>query len=221
MFKSSIAIATLGLAAIGTQRLDERPPIVFNEQSIRIEYAASMNEAVIQIDAESETQLERIEVRDPLGAQVLKLSAPEVPGRGIAGILIDTLETTLKEVFDTYPEGVYDLRGMTMDGRVARGRVRLSHDLLQSPVVLYPAGGTVNVPTSFVARWLPDPEAIRYVVELEQDDNDGLVVELPPGTSSFRVPPGVLASNKDSHIEVGAVGANGNITMVEVNFRTL
>ncbi len=221
MMKSSLALAAVGWIALGVTRPDERPSIPFDEQHMFIEYFANTNEAVVRINAQSEARLEQIEVRDPDGRRVLQIWAPEQSGRGIAGLTVDTLETTLQEVLVDYPQGMYDVKGRTQDGQLARGRVELVHDLLQPPIVLFPEGGSVNVPTTFVARWLPDPEAVRYVVELEQDDNDGLVVELGPGSSSFRIPPGVLAPGKESHFEVGAVNDKGNVTVVEAFFRTL
>ena len=220
MLKPTLALTTLTLATLGFQRESDGPSLPFEEQTMIIEYLVATDEAVVKIDAEGGSRLERIEVRDPSGRAVLKLGVPEAPGRGVSGILIETLETPANAVFKDYPEGAYDLRGRTMDGRQMRGAVTLSHDLLPAPVVLFPHEGAVGVPVSFVARWSLDPKAEGYVVEFEQDENDGLVVELPAGTSSFLVPPGVLAPGKASHFEVGAVGPNGNITLVETQFVT-
>jgi len=64
--------------------------------------------------------------------------------------------------------------------------------------------------------WIPDPDARAYRVILEQNDNDGLIVTLPPGSHNFQVPDGVLDSGMETQVEVGVVAHNGNCTLVEV-----
>jgi hypothetical protein len=88
--------------------------------------------------------------------------------------------------------------------------------------VAYPTDGMVDVPTTgLVLQWDLDPEAVSYRVNLEQNETDVMTVVLRPGTSSFRVPDGVLEAGMRSQLEIGSVGPNGNSTVVEILFRTL
>ena len=76
------------------------------------------------------------------------------------------------------------------------------------------------VSTNLTVSWVPDPEARAYRVILEQGETDGLTAVLPARSSSFQVPDGILAPGTESHVEVGAIGPNGNCTLVEVSFTT-
>ena len=135
--------------------------------------------------------------------------------------MLESRETTLQPLFDIYPEGTYTLRARSMDGRPVLGRAKFSHQLPAAPQILFPQEGDADVPvTGLQVRWNADPSAARFRVVLEQGDNDGLQVELPAGTTSMVVPDGVLRSGTETLVEVGAVGANGNCTLVEVSFQT-
>ena len=77
-----------------------------------------------------------------------------------------------------------------------------------------------RIPSGIVVSWTSDPSTVAHRVILEQDENDGLVVQLPAGANEFRVPDGFLLPGTETHVEVGAVAANGNTTLVEVGFST-
>ena len=47
-----------------------------------------------------------------------------------------------------------------------------------------------------------------------------LTLNLPPGVTSFEVPPGLLVPGSDYQVGIQTVGENGNIVAVEVTFTT-
>ncbi len=219
MYKSTIAVAVLALA-LGQQR-NEGPYLQLKEEKVTVEYTPAANEAVLIVEAESEESLGRVEVRNPGGNLIVELRA----GKGqdvvaLSGFVVETRESSAAVLLETFAEGVYDIRARTKDGRTALGSAVLSHDLLAEPVVVYPVAGAENVPANLTAGWMPDPNASGYVVSLEQGESDGIAVRLPPGSSSFEVPAGVLAPGEKTQLEVGAIGPSGNCTLVEVSFTT-
>ena len=113
-------------------------------------------------------------------------------------------------------KGVYALDGRTSDGSAVTGSTRFSHELLRAPIMVFPLDGAVGVPTNMNVSWIPDPDARAYRVVLEQNENDGLVVELPAGSHNFQVPDGILDAGTETMVEVGVVSRYGNCTLVEV-----
>jgi len=223
MDKTLIAGASIALGILGWQgAAQSRSPLLLKEEQMFIEYAAHNGETVMIMSAESEVPLGVVEVRNPLGGKVLQLGVATHRGHSVQGFDVETSETTKEKLFQTYAEGLYELRALALDGTPAIGRAVLSHDLLAPTVVTYPVEGAVNVPTTgLTLTWEADTEAAGYQVVLEQDENDGLSVSLPAGTTHFEVPNGYLASGTVTQFEIGAIGYNGNRTLVEVVFTTL
>lgn len=212
---------TLGLSALRGPA-DDEPAEALKEERAFIEYTPQHGEAVVVFEAESEVGLQRVEVRSPHGASALSLRATSVGGRSISGFVVETTEAPLPDVLAAYAEGRYDIIALTHGGHAAVGSALLVHALLDQPVITYPAAGARAVPTSgLTVTWAADPLASGYTVILEQDDNDGLTIELPPGSSSLAVPEGFLQSATETLLEVSVIGPNGNRTVTEVPFTTL
>jgi hypothetical protein len=220
MFKSSLALGLLALSALGLLQ-DRRHPIVpLGQGTMQLESVAG-GEAVIRIEAESEEQLERVDVRDPDGRLFLALDSSQASRRGLSGLVMELRETSLAEILASYSEGEYDFRATTVDGSVAVGKARLSFDLPATPRIVYPPAGALVPANGLTVMWLSDLNAIGYRLQLEQGENDGLAVNLPPGRNSFRVPDDFLPRGTEFQLELSAIGTNGNRTIVEVPFTTL
>ena len=56
--------------------------------------------------------------------------------------------------------------------------------------------------------------------QMEQGETDGVNIQVPKGKSTLRIPPGILAPGTETQLEIAAVGANGNKTLVEIPFTT-
>lgn len=224
MSKLLVLVPVLGLAALAGPQHPVHEPIPrwggLKEEKIVIELTTGVDEAVVIVEAEAEVGLERVDVYEPSGAALLGLDASRTGGRALQGFVVETRESDLSTLLQQYPEGVYELRARTVDGAVLSGSARLDHALPPRPVLLYPFEGAVDVPRNLTVLWLADPSAAGFHVVLEQGENDGLSVFLPPGTSSFTVPSGVLAPATDTLVEVAVIAANGNRTLTEVEFTT-
>lgn len=222
MYKAVIAGAIVLLGSFGGQsaKVDE-PFFRLKEEAMFVEYSATENTAVVTVEAESEQGLGRVEIRNLRGTRVLEMAVGVGQTFAVSGFVVESQETSCASLFGIYAEGIYDLRARAVDGRLALGRAVLSHTVPPAPIVTYPHEGGVNVPTDLTVSWTPDPEAFGYRLVMEQGENDGLSVHLPAGTDSFRIPEHVLAPGTESHVEVAAIGRNGNRTLVHVNFTTL
>lgn len=204
------------------RRLDETPreALRLKEEAMTIEYLPAIDEATLVMSAESEASLNRIQLVRPDGRSVLRMQCGDDEALELQGYNLEAREVGFAQFLRNYPAGRYDVRAWTVDGQVVTGHAILEHGLLREPAVLYPTPGAEDVPTNLTVGWLPVEGAVAYQVTLEQNENDGLVVRLPADSGSLVVPPGVLAPGTESHVEVGAIGANGNRTLVEVEFTT-
>lgn len=221
MFKSILFVSALALAALGWQQERNRPVLSLKEEAMTLRYAAGADEGVILVEAESEARLDHVQIVRPDGQLVFELRSPSEASNGVMRFAVEMLESDMGSLSESYPEGVYDILARTADGRLAKGSAFLSHALPLAPQVVYPRDGAIGVPSSnLVVTWLPDRAATGYRVDLEQNENDGLTVQLPAGSNSLRVPDGVLAPGTETSLEVSAIGANGNCTLVELRFTT-
>lgn len=214
-------IPTALAATLAWQTPYTRPTLAFKEETITIEYTATSNEAVVVVAAETEQVVHNVRIKGPQGTAILELRSESGKPVALSGFVIEMRESTKETLFTDYSEGRYDLRGRATNGQAVVGGATLSHRLLRPPAVTYPKPGADDVPCDgLVVSWVPVQQARGYRIVIEQNDNDGIAVEVPGNTASFRVPDGLLLPGTDTQLEVGAVGANGNCTLVEVEFKT-
>jgi hypothetical protein len=220
MFKTTIALSLLALTAIAWQQQNPRFSRPLKEEKMILEHNVTLGEAVVRVEAESEEELDRVQILKPDGERLLVLEAPNGTVRGLSGFKLELQEASLATILATYTEGTYDIRARMAGGKVAQGRAVLSFDLPPAPRLVYPFEGAL-VPTSgLVVRWLADRSAAGYRIQLEQGETDGLAIQLPPGRNSLVIPDGFLASGVETQLEIAALGANGNRTVAEVHFTT-
>ncbi len=221
MWKPVITGAALALAALSWPGFGgDEAALEFRSARMYVEYDVTAGEAVMLFEAESDESLGGVEVRTPSGQPVFELRAR--PGSGLSEFRVSSQKMELGDLLETYTQGAYHLRARAADGSTVTGSAELGLGLLAAPVVQHPLDGSRDVPTTNLdVSWVRDPGASRYRVVLEQNENDGLVVELPGSADSFRVPDGVLAPGTRTRCEIGAIGRNGNSTVVEVVFRTM
>jgi hypothetical protein len=217
---TALAVALASLASPGPNQ--GLPPLELRSAALLLEYDATAGEAVVLFEGESEEALSGVEIRAPDGTAVLALRANARAGLAIEEFRISSQKAGLAELLQEFPTGEYRLRARSLAGATVQGAAPLAHALLAPPQILHPLDGATNVTnTGLSVSWTPDPGAARYRIVLEQDENDGLTVEISGGNGSFQVPSGVLAPGTRTRLEVGAIGSNGNCTSVEIRFRTL
>ena len=224
MNKSAVSLAALTLAALSWNQVPalrtSEPPMTLKEESLTLEYNATVGDVVVKANAECEVALDRVEVRNPHGSAIFNVRSQGGRGIALSSLKLETQESDLATLCLICPEGHYDMRAVTVDGRAVLGGAELTHELPAVPEILFPLDGDHGIAPEVTVRWALDPQADGYRVTLEQDENDGLVVNLPPGNNSFTVPAYVLAPQRRTRLEVGAIGPNGNTSAVEVLFRT-
>jgi len=219
MFKTTL-LSLLTLTALAWQQERPRSSRPLKEERMTLEYNATLGEAVVTVEAESEGELERIQVEKPGGERLFVLESPIGSLPGLSGFKIELTEGTLPSILATYAQGTYDIRARTAGGGFAVGSATLSLELPAAPLVLVPHEGALVPGAGLVVRWLADRSASGYELQLEQDENDGLTIHLPPGRSSFAIPEGFLAGGTATQLEIAALGSNGNRTVSEVHFTT-
>lgn len=221
MYKPVIAGAVISLGFISFAQQPDRASILLKEERMTVHYTPAVGEATIVVKAESEVPLQHVEVRNPTGGHMLRMRAQEGQGIALQGFVLETCEMQAAQLFATYPAGRYDFRGLAKGSQPAVGGAVLSHTMLPEPFVITPIEGSVNVPTrGLTVSWTPQQGASGYRVAVEQNDADGLIIDLPPSTSSFTVPDGFLQPKTPTQVEVGVVAHNGNTTLKEIYFTT-
>lgn len=232
MLKTTAAASMLALTTLGLQwdGPPSRPPQpvqpqqagqALKEERMILEYNATLDEAVLRVEAESEEVLDHVQVTKPSGERLFALQASSGTERGLSSFKIELQEGSLAGILATFTEGDYQIHGQTVRGLLAHGSAELSLALPGAPRLVYPYSGAVNVPTSrLVVRWVAERGVSGYRIQLEQGENDGLVVQLPPGQDSLQVPDGFLMRGTETQLEIAAIGPNGNRTVAEVVFTT-
>jgi hypothetical protein len=212
----------LATALFALSRPAARASTPFDEASIVLEYNATDEDAEIVVDVDADFGLARFRIVNPLGKEILDLRSRNDGDVGVRKIRLETPEPSLEEVLEGYPEGWYEFSGKTTTGEPLFSLVWLSHALPEAPVITFPLEGATGVPTSGSgAAWTAGPDAAGIFLELESDEL-GVDVKsnLASGSSSFGFPAGWLAPETEYQLGVAARGANGNLSVVELDFTT-
>jgi hypothetical protein len=193
----------------------------FDEARIFLEYNATDDDAEMVVEIDAELGLERLAVVAPGGDEVLHLRAEHL-GLGLRKFALETPEPSLRDVLAAYPAGEYRFYGRSVDGQALFSAVALSHALPAAPAIVYPQDGDTGVPTSGAsAVWTAGAGAESFFVEIENDDLGVDVKSNVAGDAAgFGFPEGWLAGDTEYQLGVGARGASGNLTVVEIHFTT-
>jgi len=196
----------------------------------------------------------RLEIEDPNERRMLKI---RVNGRlrrqGLTEIFFESAEPTFDELppekfFRRFPEGTYEIEGITLEGDELESTVYLSHVIPAPPVVhvnVEPAAEDCDaeelpefeVGDLIIINWAPvttnhqelgehgEIDIHNYEVVVEIDDSPWKTsVILPPGTTEFQVPVEILElaefdeGEAEFKFEVLARATNYNQTAMESCF---
>lgn len=221
-----ILLPAVGLALSSALSTTPEPPSEFEEASLILEINATDGDAEIVLDLKSEEDLARLELSGPIGSahpRIFDLRGSRTSKLGISQVEIETGEPDLQTVLEAFPEGIYELNGITPQGGLVLATLELTHELPLAPTIEYPEDGASDIPTSgLVIRWAAGPSARGWVVEVENDDLlVAVLATLPAGTTSFAVPDGFLAAGVEYDFGVRAIHENGNVAVTEASFVTL
>ena len=185
---------------------------------------------------------QRLCVYDPNGRQVLDV-APKRQLRTLAmsGIFFESREppnseVSIEQIERMFPEGLYSVRGRTLDGMRMTGAATFTHDIPAAPVIIFPQDeGTVSS-SGFAVMWNHvttdlDGDPINrtgYEVIITKDvpnDPNGFSrptydVHVIPSETSLTVPGEFLEPGTRYELEVLALEVSGNQTISIIHFVT-
>jgi hypothetical protein len=190
----------------------------------------------------------RLEIEDPKERKILDVLASGRLGKqGLTQLFLESAEPPFDELspeefFLRFPEGVYEISAIALEGGELEGTVKLSH-VLAAPVDNIMVNGveaaedcdapslpSVSAPVTI--DWDPvtksHPEIgksggikiVRYQFFVEQGDVK-FAVDLPPTQTEFQVPSEIIAlgdKNEPFKFEIIARTTTGNNTAIESCF---
>src|SRR5688572_27310100 len=119
-------VMALAAAAFAPPLARADVPQEFEEMSILLE--------VNETDGDAEIGLKRFWLRRPDGKKVAELTSDDRTKTsgpvGIQQVRVETGEPDAVAVLQTYPEGIYEFHGRTVDGESVYGELVLTHALL-------------------------------------------------------------------------------------------
>jgi hypothetical protein len=198
-------------------------PASFSVASVHLEQNATDGdvEAVIEVIG-GDDGLTKLTIVDPNGQSIVDVSAPVGATLGMRQFHFETPEPkdvdSLKKAF---PEGAYAVTGTTADGKTLRDKRMLTHKLPAPTTILRPKADAKNVdPHHLEISWTAVKDAAGYTIELEGEGGADLTAKLPKSVTKFAVPDGFLQPGADCQVGIGTVSADGNVSVVEVEFKT-
>ena len=238
----TITLLVGGVAVLRSASQAE-PPAVFTEAEIFLELNDTDGDLGIHasIDGGPWTNLE---IEGPNERMLLNIvSSGRLRTQGLTQLSFESAEPSFddlapKDFLRRFPEGRYEIEGLSQNGRTFEAVAVLSHVLAAPAEMLVsgipaPEDCEASVPvvsTPVVIDWDPvttsHPEIgksgpvriSRYQLFVEREGVK-LSLDLPPSVTEFRVPAGVIALGKQFKFEVIARTTTGNNTAVESCFR--
>ncbi len=232
---------------LGTAALPGRAAaaVPFSEAEIFFELNDTDGDLGIHASIDGEPWKE-LEVEGP-GDTLLLLVAPtgNLSVQGMTQLFFESAEPPFDELppaefFARFPEGWYEISGLTLDGTEMESRDRLSHVMAAPPDEVsvnglplsedcdLDPGPVVSDPVTI--DWEPVTEShpevgrsgqvtialYQFFVELEDVK---LAVDLPPTITEFQVPSAILDLASDFKFEIIARTTRGNNTAIESCFQ--
>lgn len=177
-------------------------------------------EIVLVAKPDSDLGLIKFSVRAPDGRKVAEAKSPR-SGGGLREFAFESPEPPGNAILTSYPEGQYRFDGKTSDGQKFAGTANLSHAMPMVPTILYPTQDASIVTDHLTIRWSAVPDAAEFHIEFENESVEPeqvLTLNVPAHITSFEVPTSLLARGAQYQVGIAAVGSNGNIVSVEVQF---
>lgn len=243
------AALTLGVAAPAGWADDEENEIPFGEADLFFELNDTDGDlglhALIDGDA-----WKRLEIEDPTGRKMLDVG---VTGRlrkqGLTELFFESAEPTFDELppaefFRRFPEGKYEIEGVTLEGQELESTDVISHVMPAPPANISISGipavencdvsplPSVDGDEPVVIRWAPVTsshpeigksgplEVVKYQFLVEREEPTLLIfsVDLPPDVTEFEIPPAFIDLGDAFKFEIQVREVSGNQTVVESCF---
>lgn len=191
-----------------------------------------------------------LEIEDPYGnVQLDVLASSRFLSQGMTEIFFESAEPSFDELaparfFRRFPEGLYEISGVRMDGRELENRVRISHVMPGPPTGVRINGDAAapdcdstlpRVGTPVVITWnavtrshpyvgKPGPvqvEQYQVFTEFEEGSDSKFALDLPPNVTRFHVPVELIRQAAPGDVfkfEILVRAESGNQTAVESCF---
>lgn len=191
----------------------------------------------------------KLVIEDPNEREILNISVQGRLGRqGLTEVFFESAEPSFDELspanfFRRFPEGKYEIEGLTLEGDELESTVQLTHVLPAPPGNITVSGVAAaencdadplpSVSKPVIINWDPvrtsHPEigrtgemieVVKYQLVVEREEPSLLVfsVDLPPGVTKFQVPFGFIALGEEFKFEILVKEKSGNQTAVESCF---
>jgi hypothetical protein len=181
-------------------------------------------------------------VYDPSGRPVLKLKPKrQLADLAMAGIFFESREPHVSEfsyedLKSKFPEGEYEARAISYDGKAIAGAASFTHDVPVAPVVTFPMENEVVSPYNLIVSWEQVTETIAgdpanitgYEVIITKDVDDDpngysrptYDVHVPADRNTLTVPDEFLEPATSYELEILALEVSGNQTISVLFFET-
>lgn len=252
LLRASVALTALSLAALahagGRPDVDDDDDdeIPFEVAEIFIELNDTDGDLGIHALVDGEPW-RRLEIESFDGRSLLRMKAASSLGRqGLTELFFESAEPdfeelTPEEYFDRFPEGIYEIEGLTLDGVELESETFFSHVLAAPPDNVMVSGVPLSedcdkdvpeVATPIVISWDPvttshpelgasgPVEILHYQLVVEREEPTLLVysVDLPPDLTSMSVPDGFIALGEEWKYEILVRTSTFNNTALESCF---
>jgi hypothetical protein len=173
---------------------------------------------------------------DPRGKRILEITGSRaLRMQGLGELFFESSEPSLDEVpletfFARFPEGTYDLEGVTIEGDEIEAEAVFTHVIPDGPVILAPPEGSRQDPGNTVVAWedVPDPaggtiDAYQVIVTeiIDVLPKRTFSVHVPVSVTSVTVPAEFMRPRTEYEFEVLAIESGGNQTITASFFSTL
>lgn len=216
-----IALCLL-LCAIASQAWASRSHCgEFSELDMRLEQNATDGDSEIVLFAKGQDEgLKNLVVLAPNRRRVVANLFGDGSGVGWREFVLESAEPPdLTAVLRSFPQGAYFFYGVTVSGECLIGTSTLSHTLAPATTLSTPAEDEIVPADRLVLGWTPVPQAVRYIVELNNEDTGAeYLLDVLPPTTRLAVPAQFLVAGSEYQFVVGVETANGNRTFVETTF---
>jgi hypothetical protein len=164
--------------------------------------------------------LSTLKVEDPNGHTVCEFNSKGAK-MGIREFHFESPEPVdTADLKKAFPEGQYTFTATTSAGDKLESKTKLTHELPPTTTFIVPKAHARNVsPKNLKISWSPVPKVAGYTLELSPSKSSAHVeVKLPPSTTSFLVPEGILEPGGECQLGIGTVSAAGNVSVIETTF---
>ena len=140
-------------------------------------------------------------------------------GLGSSEVRVESGEPSLEELRLAFPEGWYQVIGLTQKRTQVFGEAYLSHTLPSRFGILRPAPNEVVDIENTVTEWVHYPNIESYTLEIETGEDDkAIVVTVPGSVNEFQFPSVLLEAGEEHQLVITANARNGNKLVQEQYF---